>query len=76
MHFFILAVSYVIVVGCYRLLFHPLVRFPGPKLAALTKWYEFYYDIIRGRGGQYAFQIHKMHKQYGLWPKSLPTAGN
>jgi hypothetical protein len=47
----------------YRLYFHPLAHIPGPKLAALTWWYEFYFDgILQGR---YVFKIQELHKQYG-----------
>ena len=53
----------------YRLFFHPLAGFPGPKLAALTGLVEFYHDGIRG--GQYTFEIAHMHKTYGTYLRKL-----
>ncbi|PWY94063.1 benzoate 4-monooxygenase cytochrome P450 [Aspergillus sclerotioniger CBS 115572] len=47
----------------YRLYFHPLSGIPGPKLTAITRLYEFYYDVICN--GKFLFQIEKMHQQYG-----------
>ncbi|KAI1359263.1 trichodiene oxygenase [Xylaria arbuscula] len=47
----------------YRLFFHPLAMFPGPTLAAVTRGYEAYYDVVRN--GQYTFKIAEMHKKYG-----------
>ena len=47
----------------YRLYLSPIAKFPGRKLAALTLWYEFYYDVIKG--GQYVWEIEKMHQKYG-----------
>ena len=49
----------------YRLYFHPVVKVPGKWLAALTSWHEFYYDCLKGPGGQHAFKIRAMHDQYG-----------
>ncbi|KAK6844451.1 hypothetical protein PG995_014561 [Apiospora arundinis] len=58
-----IAVIYFSTLSIYRLFFHPLARFPGPKLAAITRYYEAYYDLIRN--GQYTFKIAELHKKYG-----------
>jgi hypothetical protein len=54
---------YLVGLAVYRLFLHPLTRFPGPKLAALTRWYEFYYEVVKG--GQFTFDIQEMHKKHG-----------
>ncbi|PKY00826.1 cytochrome P450 [Aspergillus campestris IBT 28561] len=56
-------VGYVLLQSIYRLYFHPLRKFPGPRLAALTSLYEFYYNVIRS--GKFLFEIERMHEQYG-----------
>ncbi|OTA89154.1 hypothetical protein M434DRAFT_79664 [Hypoxylon sp. CO27-5] len=50
-------------IAIHRLFYHPLAKFPGPKLAAITRYVEAYYDVVCG--GQYEFQIMKMHEKYG-----------
>jgi hypothetical protein len=47
----------------YRLFPSPIAGLPGPKLAALTLWYEFYFDVMKK--GRYEWEIKKMHAMYG-----------
>ena len=60
-----LTLLYALSLATYRLVFSPLAGFPGPKLAAMTDLYEFYFDFFRN--GIYIFEIEKMHHKYGLW---------
>lgn len=57
-------VIYVVTTATYRLFFSPLSHIPGPKLAACTRLYEFYYDVILH--GRYTFKIAELHKKYGM----------
>ncbi|KAL4908422.1 hypothetical protein BDW74DRAFT_175104 [Aspergillus multicolor] len=56
-------VLYGVLLAIYRLTLHPLARFPGPKLAAATGWYEFYYNIVKM--GTFIYKVDEMHKRYG-----------
>lgn len=56
-------VFYIVYGAVYRLYFTPIASFPGPKLAALTFWYEFYCDVVRR--GRYTWKIAELHKKYG-----------
>jgi hypothetical protein len=61
---------YILIVGVwtlYSVYFGPLAKFPGPKLAAATLWYECYYDVVLG--GQYTFKIKELHQKYGMLKK-------
>ncbi|KAF9077862.1 cytochrome P450 [Rhodocollybia butyracea] len=55
--------SSLFVLAVYRLLFHPLSRYPGPILAALTDWYEAYYNVVKG--GSLIAKYEQLHKLHG-----------
>lgn len=58
---------YCLVLIVYRLYFHPLKNFPGPKLAACTILYRAWYQIVRD--GSQLKQWNKLHQRYGkVWP--------
>lgn len=48
-------------IAIYRLFFHPLRRFPGPKLAGLTKFWHVYHALD---SRNYLLQ-HEINKKYG-----------
>lgn len=60
---FVLWATYLVGLAVYRLYFSPVSKFPGPTLAALTLWYEFYYDVIKE--GRYTWRIRELHDKYG-----------
>ncbi|KAF2670084.1 cytochrome P450 [Microthyrium microscopicum] len=62
---------YILGLYAYRFFFHPLSKFPGPKLAALSHWYEFYYDVLQH--GQFTEHIQELHKLYGPIVRITPT---
>ena len=58
-----LGAVYVPVCVAYRLYFSPLAKFPGSSLAALTSWYDFFYDCVQR--GRFTFKIDELHQRYG-----------
>jgi cytochrome P450 len=60
----VLYVAYRVALAIYNISpYHPLSRFPGPKIAAASYLYEAYYDwwLV----GRYGKVIARMHEQYG-----------
>ncbi|KAK7981293.1 hypothetical protein PG988_003531 [Apiospora saccharicola] len=66
----LLAILYIAGLSIYRLYLSPASVFPGPRLASLTYWYEFYYDVWKG--GRYTWKIREMHEKYGPFVRINP----
>jgi len=63
----ILWITYRVGLALYNISsLHPLHRFPGPKLAAASFLYEFWFDFVKG--GRYTWEIKRMHEKYGKTP--------
>lgn len=67
-----LLIMYIIALALYRLSFPPLAKFPGPKLAAASGWYEFFHDILHR--GHFMWHIQDLHDQYSMTPHSCRKA--
>jgi hypothetical protein len=63
------AFIYVAWLIIYRLYLSPLAGFPGPKVAAATHYYEFYYNYWLQ--GKYIYKIEDLHKIYGVFQTAL-----
>jgi hypothetical protein len=59
----VFCIVYVMALVLYRLIFSPIARFPGPRMAAATASYEFYYDVLKP--GKYYQKINELHDIYG-----------
>ncbi|RJE27118.1 Cytochrome p450 [Aspergillus sclerotialis] len=54
-------IGFNIIRAVYRLWFHPLSKYPGPKLAAVTQlWYAYHW-----MAGRYPFDIEEVHQKFG-----------
>ncbi|KAF5483981.1 Cytochrome P450 monooxygenase BOA3 [Colletotrichum fructicola] len=61
--------SYFLVICIYRLVFHPLAKFPGPKLAAISDlWYA-----LAWTSGRHPFIMEKTHLKYGEVVRIAPN---
>ena len=50
-------------VAIRQVFYHPLSKFPGPWLAALTPLYKTYYEVFRG--GELLRRIQELHSIHG-----------
>ncbi|KAF4436462.1 cytochrome P450 [Fusarium austroafricanum] len=53
----------------YNIFFHPLRKYPGPRLAAITPFYWLYY-LLRGKG---IALTHRLHEEYGHVVRVRPS---
>ncbi|KAF2262689.1 cytochrome P450 [Lojkania enalia] len=67
---FLAFVVYVSIKTIYRLYFHPLAKFPGPKLAAATTLYNAYYDIL---APGLVKMLPELHRKYGTIIRIQPN---
>ncbi|KAL2829477.1 benzoate 4-monooxygenase cytochrome P450 [Aspergillus cavernicola] len=55
--------------GVYNLYFHPLARFPGPRLAAISNGPYCWWFL----GGRQPYQLLSLHEQYGPVVRTAPN---
>lgn len=56
-------ILYITVRTIYRLFLSPLAQVPGPRLAAVSRLYELYFDLAKG--GRLPWKIQELHNEYG-----------
>jgi hypothetical protein len=56
--------TYLAGMAIYRLVFHRISHIPGPKLAALTYWYQSYWDLWPHEG-RFLWKTIDLHEKYG-----------
>ena len=59
----LIVVSLGVSLAIRQIFYHPLSKFPGPRLAALTPLYKTYYEVFRG--GELLRRIQELHNIHG-----------
>ncbi|EKM57594.1 uncharacterized protein PHACADRAFT_206486 [Phanerochaete carnosa HHB-10118-sp] len=59
----VLVCLYLLLKAVYNVYFHPLSRFPGPKLAAASLWWQAYLDLWEN--GSLSSKLAELHATYG-----------
>jgi hypothetical protein len=62
-------IAWLIAVVGYRGFFHPLANVPGPRVAALTYLYIFYFNV--GKTSRLYAHIEKLYERYGTLFRAL-----
>ena len=62
-YFGIAIASLVLLRAIYRITLHPLAKFPGPHLAAITSLYQAWYDLRPSTS--YIKKFSALHEKYG-----------
>ena len=57
------ALGWMVVQYAYYSFFHPLSKYPGPKLAGVTTWWKTYIELVKQES--LAHKLIKLHAQYG-----------
>ena len=57
----LLSAVYLVCLASYRLLLHPLAQFPGPRLAAVTRFWKAYWQCT----SSLTHELVKLHEIYG-----------
>src|ERR1700755_2688971 len=65
----VLSVGYLLYLVIYRLYYHPLAKFPGPKLNAISP----IPSIISLLKGRIPLETKRMHDKYGPVVRVTPT---
>ncbi|ETI24063.1 hypothetical protein G647_03432 [Cladophialophora carrionii CBS 160.54] len=64
-------VAFLVFRAIYRVTLHPLAKFPGPKLAAISSAYQAWYDLRPGTS--YIFQFARLHEKFGPIVRITPN---
>ncbi|KAF8901836.1 cytochrome P450 [Mucidula mucida] len=65
------SIAYCAIVVIYRLYFHPLRAVPGPRLGAVSGWYQAYHDIWKD--GYFTTHLKDLHNIYGPVVRTRPN---
>ena len=49
----------------YNLYFHPLAKFPGPRLAAATEWWQVWLEVVTEQS--LSLKLWELHAIYGVY---------